>query len=103
MISLGKWGISARVRIALGASPATVVRMVLQRGLTLAGLGIAIGVAAAFGLTRLLAAMLYGVGPADPPTLAGVAALLAAVALLACYLPARRASRIDPVSTLRQE
>lgn len=91
------------VRMALGAGPARVVREILGDGLRLIGLGIGIGLAAAFGLTRLMAGLLFGVPPTDPATFAGVALLLAAAALLACWIPARRASRVDPMVVLRAE
>jgi ABC-type antimicrobial peptide transport system permease subunit len=71
--------------------------------MTLAGVGITLGILGALAATRLLASMLYGVAPTDPATFTGVAALLAAVALLACWLPARRAARVDPNVALRAE
>jgi putative ABC transport system permease protein len=89
------------VRAALGASKAALLGMVLGNGMMLAGLGLALGLGGAFALTRLLATLLIGVGARDPATLAGAAATLAAVALLACYVPARRAARLDPVAALR--
>jgi putative ABC transport system permease protein len=89
------------IRIALGAEPAEVRRMIVLSGLRQAGAGVVLGVAGALWLTRLLDSMLYGVRPADPATLATVSALLIAVAMLACYLPARRATRVDPVTILR--
>jgi ABC-type antimicrobial peptide transport system permease subunit len=89
------------IRIALGAEPAEVRRMIVLSGLRQAGAGVVLGVAGALWLTRLLDSMLYGVRPADPATLATVSALLIAVAMLACYLPARRATRVDPVTVLR--
>jgi putative ABC transport system permease protein len=91
------------VRMALGAGPSRVVREILSDGLRLIGLGIGIGLIAAFGLTRLMASLLFGVGPTDPATFLGVALLLAAAALLACWIPARRASRVDPMVILRAE
>jgi predicted permease len=91
------------VRVALGADRSDVVRLVMGRGLALTGLGIAVGLGIALGLTRFLAGFLYGVGPADPPTYAGVAAILALVAAAACYVPARRAARIEPSVALRRE
>ena len=75
--------------------------MFVKRGMLLAGIGVALGLAAAFPLTQLMTAVLYGVGPHDPLTLAGVAAILVGAAALASWIPARRASRIDPVQTLR--
>ena len=91
------------VRMALGAGPSRVVREILIEGIRLIALGIGIGLAAAFGLTRLMASLLFGVPPTDPATFLGVALLLAAAALLACWIPARRASRVDPMIALRAE
>jgi putative ABC transport system permease protein len=91
------------VRVALGASRTDVFGMILSQGARLAGFGIAIGVATAFAVTRLLAGFLYGVRPADPVTFISVCALLIGVALLASYLPARRAMRVDPLVALRHE
>jgi predicted permease len=91
------------VRIALGASRKDVLRMVLGEGLRMTLVGIGIGVAAALGLTRLITKLIYGVGASDPLTFGGVAVLLIGVALLACYLPARRAMQVDPIIALRYE
>jgi putative ABC transport system permease protein len=91
------------IRIALGAQRHDVLKMVAQEGLSLTLAGVVGGIASAFALTRLLASLLYGVSATDPLTLAGVAALFALVALLACYVPARRAMRVDPVIALREE
>ena len=91
------------VRMALGANSNDVLGMVLKQGAILAGSGIAIGLLGAFGLTRLMEAMLFGVSATDPMTFVLVAAVLGGVAMLASYLPARRAARTDPVEALRAE
>lgn len=91
------------IRIALGADPHRVSRMVVRDGMTVAGAGVLVGVLAAFFTTRLAAGLLYGVSPRDPLTLAGVALTLLCMSALANYLPARRAARVDPLSALRQE
>ncbi|MGH8277433.1 MAG: FtsX-like permease family protein, partial [Steroidobacteraceae bacterium] len=91
------------IRMALGAGRAQISFMVLRQAGTLVGIGIAIGLAAAAGGTRLLRGLLLGVQPIDPTVYGGVAALLAVVALGACYLPVRRAMSVDPVVALRDE
>lgn len=91
------------IRIALGAQRKDVLALVLGEGVRLAVVGAAIGVAAALGLTRLMASMLYGVSATDPLTFAGVSCVLLSVAMLACYIPARRAMRVDPNTALRYE
>lgn len=89
------------LRVALGARSGDVVRLVLKHGVALAGIGAALGLAGAFMLSRVLQRMLFGVSPTDLPTFAATAALMFAVAMAACYLPARRAARADPVEALR--
>jgi ABC-type antimicrobial peptide transport system permease subunit len=89
------------VRMALGAQVGQVSRLVMRESLQLAGLGVLLGVSASLAVNRVLSTLLFGVGPNDPVTLAGVSALLIGIALLATILPARRAARVDPVAILR--
>src|SRR5271156_2835280 len=91
------------IRIALGAQPSQIMRLVVGRGLWLAGIGIAVGVVGALAMSRLLVFMLAGISPHDPLTFTGVALLIAGVSMAACYIPARRAMRIDPIAAVRYE
>jgi ABC-type antimicrobial peptide transport system permease subunit len=89
--------------MALGSSARGVTRLVVGQGMRLALAGLAVGLAAALAAARLLGSVLYGIGSTDPATLAGVGAVLTAVAFTASWLPARRASRVDPLEALRRE
>ncbi|MBI3886374.1 MAG: ABC transporter permease [Opitutae bacterium] len=91
------------IRMALGASPAMVQRLVVAQGLKVAAVGIAVGIAAALGFTRLLQTFLFGVRPGDPQIYAGISLLVAGVTYCACWIPARRAARVDPLVALRSE
>jgi len=91
------------IRAALGASRGDLLRLILRGGMLMAGIGLVLGFGGAFGLTRLLANLLFGVGARDPMTIGVVAVLLTCVALLACYIPARRATKVDPMIALRYE
>lgn len=91
------------VRMALGATRSDVLKLVVREGMALAVIGVVVGLTAAFGLTRLMASLLYGVRPADPLTLLAVSLALGAVAFLASYVPARRATQVDPMIALRYE
>jgi putative ABC transport system permease protein len=91
------------IRIALGAQQKDVLRLILGQGARIAFFGVAIGLVAAAALARLLSSLLFSVSAGDPITFAAVSILLAAIALLACYIPARRALRVDPIIALRYE
>src|SRR5262249_19604349 len=91
------------IRMALGAESRDVLKLIVRYGLTLTLVGVSSGLAAAYALTRALSGLLYEVGPADPATFTGVSLSLSAVALLACYIPARRAAKLNPIETLRHE
>src|SRR5260370_554721 len=111
LASMGVYGVMAYsvsqrtrelgIRMALGAQARQVLQLVLRQGMTLAAIGLLIGLLAAFGSTRLVAALLYGVNPSDPLIFISVTVLLAGAAFAACYFPARRALKIDPVIALR--
>jgi ABC-type antimicrobial peptide transport system permease subunit len=91
------------IRLAIGADPRALVRLVLREGAVLAAVGVALGIAGAVAVTRSLSSLLYDVSPTDPAVLLALPLLLAGVALAACYLPARRAARSDPLSVLRTD
>jgi len=113
LTALGLYGVIAHgvvqrtreigIRAALGANASSLLRLVLWQGLTMVGVGLAIGVAGAIAVHRVLRTFLYGVGSADPATLAAVVFVMAIVAIVACYLPARRATTVDPLIALKTE
>jgi putative ABC transport system permease protein len=88
------------IRMALGAQACDVLKLVVRQGMSLTAVGIAVGLLGAFALTRLLASLLFGVGPTDPNTFIWIPVLLAAVSFLACFIPARRAAKLDPIKAL---
>jgi ABC-type antimicrobial peptide transport system permease subunit len=90
------------IRLALGASRPAILKLVLAQGMLLTAIGLTVGLSGALVLTRTLTGLIYGVGTLDPLTFVAVPALLCMVALLACFLPARRAASVDPITTLRQ-
>jgi putative ABC transport system permease protein len=91
------------IRLALGAGRRDVLRLILTQGLKLVAVGVVIGLGAAFALARWMETMLFGVRPTDPLTFAGIAAVLSLVSLVACWIPARRATRVNPLVSLRSE
>jgi putative ABC transport system permease protein len=91
------------IRMALGAEPRDILSMVLRQSIGIVALGLAVGLAAAFGGTRAIANLIVGIKPTDPLTFATVIILLSAIALIACWIPARRATRISPLTALRYE
>jgi putative ABC transport system permease protein len=113
MAAIGVFGVTAHtvaqrrhelgVRMALGADRGRVLRMVVSQELRVCAVGIAVGLVGALAATGLLRNLLFGIAPRDPATIGGVTALLIAVTALACYLPARRATRVDPVAALKCE
>jgi ABC-type antimicrobial peptide transport system permease subunit len=112
LASVGLYGIMAYsvhrrqreigVRMAMGAEQGAVLSLILRRGMKLVGTGIAIGLVASLLIARVLSRMLYGLSPADPISLAGASIVLILVAFVACYIPARMASRLDPMAALRE-
>ena len=91
------------IRIAVGAYPRDVLKLVLGRGMVLTLIGVSIGLVGSLMLTRLMSGLLFGINPTDPATFALATSLLAVVSLVACYIPARRATRVDPMVALRYE
>jgi putative ABC transport system permease protein len=102
------YGVASRrneigIRMALGAQMGNVIKLIMKSGLLIAIIGVAIGLAGAFALTRLMTSLLFAVEATDKATFAGVSVGLVVIALLACYIPARRAAKVDPLEALRYE
>ena len=91
------------IRIALGAQPRAILKLIMGRGFVLVSIGVAVGILASLGLTRFIESMLFGVRPTDPLTFAMIVVLLVFIALLACLIPALRAMHVDPIVVLRQQ
>ena len=91
------------IRLALGAQVSDILKMILGQGMAVIGVGLVLGLVSAFALMRLLRSLLFGVGENDPVTFVAISVVLLLVALLACYFPARRATKVDPLTALRYE
>ncbi len=91
------------IRMALGAQPADVLRLVVRQGMALAGIGVGIGLVTAYFATKVMTSLLFGIGAKDPLTFVAIALVIIGVALAACFVPARRATKVDPMVALRYE